>query len=880
MSFRLKTIIGVASIEAVLLLFLIWSGISYLRTSNEAELIKRASSTLTLLARASRDAVLSSDLATLDDIVLEAIKTPELDYVRILNGRGIILAEARNSGTANLPFNEDYAFADVEDGVFDTAIEITESASHYGRIEIGLDTAHINYTLENAKKSASAIALLEMVLVALFSLVLGTYLTRQLYSLKKATARVAEGELGYQLEFKGGDELAQTAQAFNHMSMELKLDRDKQDAILRSALDSIICMDEDGRIIEFNQAAETTFGYRKEAVLGKLLADMIIPPRLRAAHMKGLSHYLETGEGPIIDRRRQVTAMRASGEEFPAELAVTTVDISGRKLFTAFMRDISERIRNETALKDAKQAAEAADLAKTRFLASMSHEIRTPLNALLGFLGLLREQDNMSDEQLNWISTAQHSGDTLLHLINDTLDFYQIEAGKMLLELQDFDIRELVDSIMSMLAQRAKDRNLVLTANVATTVPMYIRADSGRLRQVLINLLGNAIKFTDSGSIELGITTGEHHDLPCLHFSISDTGPGITESTHGTVFSEFTQLAESGKLTSGSGLGLSISRRLVELMGGRIDYEHREGGGTRFWFDIPLGAAEDPLTRPMASAADDVTSPLPQGRILLADDSPANQMVAVAMLRASGSRVDTVNNGLEAVEALRNLPYDLVLMDISMPEMDGLEATGVIRQLPGSKGNVPVIAMTAHAIVGDREKFMAAGMNDYISKPVTKQRLYEVLNQWLPRKQSHMTADPHTKPTDTAPSAVLDTGVFAQLARDTSAEIVPRMLAAFCKETHTRIAVLKQLGDNDATDFERLQHEAHTLKSSAATFGATELHRVARDVELACRNGEQDRAREMLMALVASGERALLALENYLATTPASDDTQAKAANP
>jgi len=876
-TFRQKTIIGIASIEAVLLLILVWTGISYLRMSNEAELIKRASTTLTLLSRASRDAVLSTDIATLQHIVDDAIVTPELGYVRILAANGVILAEAGPQLGAHGSFKADLHYTDVDDGSFDSAIDIEESNTRYGRIEIGLDTRHIDSIIGDAKRKASGIALLEMALVALFSLALGTYLTRQLYSLKNATNKIASGDIGYQLDIKGSDELAQTAAAFNRMSMELKLDRDKQGAILRSALDSIISMDEEGRIVEFNLAAEATFGYRREAVLGQPLADVIIPPRLREAHTKGMSHYLATGEGLILDRRVRVTAMRADGEEFPVELAVTVVDINDRKLFIAYLRDITERIQGEIDLKQAKEAAEVAGEAKTLFVANMSHEIRTPLNSLLGFLSLLNDEKNMTEEQLTWIRTAQQSGSSLLDLINDTLDFSKMEAGKMVLEAQVFNLRELVDSTMSTLALKAEANGVAFGAWIDSSVPVHIREDSGRLRQILINLLANAIKFTDTGSIKLEVGVCERNTLPHLRFSVTDTGMGIPESAHEAVFSEFAQLAQSGQLTSGSGLGLPITRRLVELMGGHIDFESRVNQGTRFWFEIPLAAVGEEEALATASQTPIETLRPPKGRILLADDSPANQMVAVAMLRDSGCTVDTVSNGLEAVDAVRTLPYDLVLMDISMPEMDGLTATGAIRKLSGNKGAIPVIAMTAHAIVGDRDKFISKGMNDYISKPVTKQRLYEILCKWLPREKTDMTEDQHT--TDTTRLPVLDTGVFEQLARDTSEEIVPRMLAAFCKETRTRIDVLRQLGETDTTDFERLQREAHTLKSSASTFGATELHRVAHDMEAACRNGEQTRALEMLDALIESGERALVALEEHLAT-PATGNQQTKAANP
>jgi PAS domain S-box-containing protein len=878
MSFRLKTIIGVAFIEAVLLLFLIWTGINYLRTSSEGELIKRASSTLTLLSRASRDGVLSTDLATLEDIVIEAIKTPELDYVRILDGRGLVLAESRNSPHMDLPFSEDLSYEEVDDGVFDTAVDISESNSHYGRIEIGLSTAHIDNTIADARKHASAIALLEMALVALFSLALGTYLTRQLYSLMKATDRVARGEYGHQLSINGRDELAQTAAAFNRMSTELKLDQETQGAILRSTPDSIISTNEDGRIFEFSKAAETTFGYRREDAVGMPLHELLILPGGRGTYPRDLSQQLETCTPRMIDQRIQMIARRANGEEFPVEVAITKVDINDNIIFIAYLRDITDRLHNEIILTQARDAAEAADRAKTRFVANMSHEIRTPLNALLGFVSLLGEADNLTEEQLLWVRTAQQSGNSLLSLINDILDFAKIEAGKIALEPHAFDIREFVNGTMSTLAQRAATKGLDFDATVTPEVPEHLREDSGRLRQILINLLGNAIKFTDSGSIRLAVSLTDRDTQPWLHFDIIDTGSGIPESKHDAIFSEFTQLAESGRLTDGTGLGLAITRRLVELMGGCIDFESRENQGTRFWFEIPLTVAGQHEIPTEAAAARERTMLATQGRILLADDSPANLMVALAMLRDSGCSVDTVNNGLEAVEAARTLPYDLVLMDISMPEMDGLEATTAIRALPGDKGSVPVIAMTAHAIVGDRDKFMSAGMNDYISKPVTKHRLYEILNQWLPREQREMSNEAQTSK-ETAQSPVLDTRVFEQLARDTSEEIVPRMLAAFCKETRSRIDILRQIGEHEPTDFKQLQHEAHTLKSSAATFGATELNQIAAAVELACRNGDFENARGMLDALIDSGERALLAIEEHLAGA-ATGNSQTTAAKP
>jgi PAS domain S-box-containing protein len=786
-----------------------------------------------------------------------------------------MLAAAHHGEYTEGPFRQDFSYEQVDDDVFDTAIDIAESNSHYGRIEIGLSTKHIDSNIADARQKAGAIALLEMALVALFSLALGTYLTRQLYGLMKASDKVAGGDYGYQLDIRGSDELALTAATFNRMSTKLKLDRETQQAILRSALDCIITTDETGRIVEFNKAAEQTFGYARQDILGRPLNQLLLQAENGNTATR-LPERLDTGIDPILDRHVQILARRASGDDFPAELALTRVDINDNSLFIAYLRDITGRLQDEIELTQAKDAAEAADRAKTRFVTNMSHEIRTPLNALLGFVNLLGDADNLTGEQRLWLRTARQSGDSLLGLINDTLDFAKIEAGKIELEPHAFDIRELVNGTISTLIQRAESKALEFSAAVAPEVPPLVREDSGRLRQILINLLGNAIKFTDKGSIRLTLGLSEHGNRTWLHFDIIDTGCGIPASQHDAIFSEFTQLADSGSQSDGTGLGLTITRRLVELMGGHIDFDSSEHQGTRFWFELPITVEANGEKPDEATTQREPAMPATKGRILLADDSPANQMVAMAMIRDSGCSVDTANNGLEAVEAVRTLPYDLVLMDISMPEMDGLEATAAIRSLPGDKGRVPVIAMTAHAIVGDREKFLQAGMNDYISKPITKHRLYEILNQWLPLEQASMQEDSQPSATSTH-TQILDTGVFEQLARDTSPEIVPKMLAAFSKETTGRIDTLKQLADAGAADHEQLQREAHTLKSSAATFGASELHAIARDVETACRAGEPDRARSMLAELIHSGERAIAAVEAYLAGQAA---PQTEAANP
>ena len=477
MTFRQKTILGVAFIEAILLLILIWTGINYLRTSNESELIKRASTTLTLLSRASRDAVLSTDIATLEDIVTNAIKTPGLGYVRILDPNDVILAEAGTRLPAPGSFTADENYADVDDGTFDSAIDIQESNTRYGRIEIGLSTTHINTIVSDARRKAGTIALIEMVLVALFSLALGTYLTRQLSGLNDASLRIANGELGYQLPVRGNDELAHTTRAFNRMSKQLQEDLEHQNAIINSALDCMINMDHEGRITEFNPMAEQTFGYSRSEIIGRPLVETIIPPAQREAHKKGMEHYLATGESPILGNRIEVTAMRSDGTEFPVEMAVSVTHIKDKPLFTSYLRDITDRREYETALQQAKTFAEEAAEAKSSFLANMSHEIRTPMNAVLGLLSLLAEEDNLTSQQQNWVKTARHSGNMLLKLINDTLDFSKIDAGKLVLETESFNLHRLIKTTLDILGPKAESKGIQLSCRLEENLPANIDGD-------------------------------------------------------------------------------------------------------------------------------------------------------------------------------------------------------------------------------------------------------------------------------------------------------------------------------------------------------------------------------------------------------------------
>ncbi len=462
--------------------------------------------------------------------------------------------------------------------------------------------------------------------------------------------------------------------------------------------------------------------------------------------------------------------------------------------FVAIYADITARHRAAEELRVAKEAAEAASRAKSGFLATMSHEVRTPLNGILGTMGLLLDTP-LDAEQRDYVETARHSGEALLTLLNDVLDFARLDADRLELETGPFDPVELVEGVVELLAVPAQAKGIEVCSFVADAVPRTVVGDGGRVRQVLLNLVGNAVKFTDRGGVavllEAAGATGPFADL---RFTVTDTGIGIDTAAHGRLFEAFSQADTShARRHGGSGLGLAVCRRLAEAMGGTITVDSTPGRGSTFRFALRLpcteaGGAGDgprpPAGERVVASAHPIIGPLlqrqlaalgveaslaasrggmaaaarypwavagpqassvasegagghdgaaAQRRILLAEDSPANQFVAKAHLVKAGYLVDVVGSGGEAVAALEAAPYDLVLMDVQMPGMDGLAATRAIRALPGQRSRVPIVAMTANALHGDREACLAAGMDDFMPKPVQREQLLATVGSWIGR---------------------------------------------------------------------------------------------------------------------------------------------------
>ncbi len=487
--------------------------------------------------------------------------------------------------------------------------------------------------------------------------------------------------------------------------------------------DGIAFWDADDRFVFCNGE------YRRQA---GIVADMLQPgvafeDYLRATLAAGLVPLAETdGEEWVARRLRRHSEPSEAEEQFwDGRWLLIREEQSPDGGTLGIATDVTDLKARETELRETKEAAEAANTAKSAFLATMSHEIRTPMNGILGMASLLLDMD-MPDEQKRRVRTIRRSGETLLSLLNDILDLSKIEAGRLELDEIGFDTRQLLADVSSLWDWRAREKGVDFVVKIEHTVPEELIGDQGRIRQILLNLVSNAVKFTEQGQVGLAVSaTSEDGDRWLLRFEVSDTGIGIEPDALTRLFDKFTQADVSmTRRYGGTGLGLAICRQLVDLLGGAIGVDSKPGKGSVFWFTLPcrrLGA------HPAMSeaAADDFQDreSYRQLRVLVAEDNQINQVVIRAILTRAGHDVDIVEDGARTVEAAAGSDYDLILMDVQMPEMDGPTATRAIRALSGPRSEIPIVALTANAMAGDREKYLAAGMNEYVSKPIDADEL-------------------------------------------------------------------------------------------------------------------------------------------------------------
>lgn len=498
--------------------------------------------------------------------------------------------------------------------------------------------------------------------------------------------------------------------------------------ILAIATEAIVTVGPELRIGAFSAGAETMFGYAAHEVLGQSL-DLLLPERYRAGHRQHISIFAgEAQPSKFMRERTAIYGVRKTGEEFPIEASISKVVTKDGLVFTSIIRDMTERRRYEAQIAAALQAAEAATEAKSRFLAFMSHEIRTPLNGVLGMAQAIA-QDKLPARQRERLTVLRAAGDALLVILNDILDLSKIEAGRLELEAVEFDLEPLLSSSRAAFGPMAEQKGLQLLLETEPAAGRY-RGDPGRVRQIVFNLISNAVKFTADGEVRVSAMYADG----ALRVVVCDTGVGMAADVLEGLFQPFTQAeASTSRQYGGTGLGLAICRELAGLMGGALTVASTPAQGSIFTLAIPVERLGE--TIPADPAVEEAPPALPAGRlrILAAEDNPTNQMVLHALLSEASPNLTIVADGEAAVQAWETATFDVILMDVEMPKMNGLDATRAIRRVEAAQGLPPVaiIALTANAMPQQIAEYLAAGMNAAVTKPLNVGELFETLGRVL-----------------------------------------------------------------------------------------------------------------------------------------------------
>jgi PAS domain S-box-containing protein len=791
-------------------------------------------------------------------------------------------------------------------------------------------------------------------------------------------------------------------------ALELESSEQRYRQIIETAFDAFIGMDSNGSITDWNAQAGTTFGWSSSEAIKKDLCQLVVSDRSRDAYKQAVRQIVTLQADYAPRQRFEITALHRDGHQFPIEVTMSAMRSGETQRFAAFVRDVTERKRAEEEREQAKDAAEAANRSKSEFLANMSHEIRTPLNGVIGMTDLTLDTE-LSDEQREYVETIKVSADSLLAVINDILDFSRLEVGKITLEAMDFQLRDSLEATLKTLALRADEKGLELLCEIAPEVPEIVRCDSTRLRQIVVNLVGNAIKFTANGEVVLRVQIDAEEGVgPILHFTVSDTGIGIAREQYKLIFEPFTQGDTSTtRKYGGTGLGLAISRNLVEMMGGKMWVESELERGTRFHFTVRpqtlaktleaetiaapeilrgvkvlivddnrtnrrileetvkrwgmkptsveggdealaeistaqeaassyaliltdmrmpnmdgfelieairkrhqclagtivmltsaghrgdkercqqlgvvsyllkpirrselLSAILTSIGRVGVSTQPILLAPVRQPerevqpkslRILLVEDNRVNQNVASRILEKMGHCFLLANNGAQALSLLAAEAFDLVLMDIQMPEVDGLTATEKIRE--GEKrthSHLPIIAMTAHAMKGDRERCLEAGMDGYVSKPIDRKQLEQAIASVVPGSGVTGVGLSTQPKEDTAvPSGIAWDITKALEGLGGDEQLLHEVMGIFLEDLPKHMSGLRQaVAEGNA---EALAKIAHSLKGELGYLGISELSQKACELEEMGWKSDLENARGTFAAFEAQMSAVVASIES------------------
>ena len=593
---------------------------------------------------------------------------------------------------------------------------------------------------------------------------------------------------------------------------QAKLQTEQLRATVTASLDGIIVIDADGNVLEFSESAENIFGYKKNDILGKSLANLIVPERYRAGHNAGMERMRQTGEAKILGQRIEIEAMRADGTEFMSELAVSRSTGENGSIFIAYIRDISEAKAAQQALVEAKEAAEKASLVKSRFLAAMSHEIRTPFNAVLGLLDVLGET-KLNKDQRHLVKTAEKSSLSLLRIINDVLDYARISSGKYTMIDSVFQANSVFDDVKQLFDVKAQEKGLTLTTDYCVPDDLYLKGDIGRIRQILLNFVSNALKFTEDGEIMLRISIADiDEEPPVIKFEVKDTGIGISKPDLSKLFEEFFMVdSTDSRSFEGTGLGLTISKTISKMLGGEINATSELGQGSSFSLTVPLERATKDM---MSERYNRQSSDISDVRILLAEDNKTNQMVVSRVLGPRCKELTIVENGEEVLEILDKKEFDVILMDIFMPKMSGKVAAATIRKSDKDYRNIPIIALTAMGSFHELQGLKDIGMNNVVTKPFKRDDLLGTIASIY--KGNQMTDSSQT-------------GQITSALEELFGEITLEELAVFKKQLPIDMGKAAQelTLAVKTKDMSAALRPTHTMKGLAATYGLMELSKLA-----------------------------------------------------
>jgi PAS domain S-box-containing protein len=633
--------------------------------------------------------------------------------------------------------------------------------------------------------------------------------------------------------------------------------------VLRSAPDALLVLDRAGRVTLANPAADTMFGYPAGTLVTTPVEELI--PRWSAVASTPASTHGTDADPGLVGRRRD-------GREFPLEIDLADFPGERETFTTVVIRDITARRNTENGWQRARDAALVGSRLKSQFVATMSHEIRTPITGVIGLTDLLLTTE-LDEVQRRYVDGVRVSGEALMALINDVLDFSKIEEGKVQLDEADFDLGMLLDEVVTITAHSAASKGLHLQVDRDPDLPLDLRGDPGRIRQILLNLVSNAVKFTDEGGVAIrarpGGASGAGGDRVLVRLEVADTGVGMDPDKLQELFEPFVQADPSTTRThGGTGLGLTICRQLAEAMGGGVEAESRLGQGTTLRVLLPLRRARGDLGAGRASRTSAAARPRPggrsarPGRILVVEDNEISQAVVVGALTAGGYAVDVAVDGVEALQRADGGEYQAILMDCHMPRMDGFTAAQELRRRSAT-AQTPILAMTADVLKEQRDRCLASGMDDFIPKPIRPHELRTVLAGWTGYRSAEQVtpAAPPAAPASLDPVRARLTEILGDRS-PSEVELVTRIVTSFPAKAERLVQDLVAAVDRE--DDDAVLH-AHSLKGAAATLGAIVLTAICEDLERAARSGRWQRITELLPRL----REALRAFDLELASVRA-----------